>query len=300
MVQNPISSLSTNRRYLSACIVGATILLVITALRVSSDDDPAVLKSSTRWNSAAIPDEPGHAMSSTHRGKKDDRPTFADLAANSGTDKVTTHNYGLLYDKHLPAFRDLPVKILEIGLGCGLPYAPGASYDTWIQYFANLELNIIEQDQACGKVWATQNPKAKVFFGDPASAEFLHDTGDKITSDRLLDIVIDDGGHTMTQQEVSLKELWKYVRPGGIYIAEDLHTSFLSSHDGDPTRLNTTRRTFMRFVYELMDDYISVPALPNELQLQTSGQKYTFSHEVSSIECMEAMCVFMKKDVGAR
>lgn len=180
------------------------------------------------------------------------------------------------------------------------PYAPGASYNTWIQYFENLELNIVEHDEACGKVWATKHPKAKVFFGDPSSAPFLRDTGAKVTADRLLDVVIDDGGHTMNRQEVSLTELWRYVRPGGVYIAEDLHTSYLSTHDGDPTRSNTTKRTFMRFVYELMDDYMSVPALPHELQLQTTGQKHAFSHEISSIECMEAMCVFMKKEAGAR
>lgn len=57
---------------------------------------------------------------STYDGKHDKRPTFADLAKDSGTDKVTDHNYAVLYDKYLPAFRDSHVKMLEIGLGCGM------------------------------------------------------------------------------------------------------------------------------------------------------------------------------------
>ena len=41
------------------------------------------------------------------------------------------------------------------------------------------------------------------------------------------DIIIDDGGHTMKQQQVSFGTLFKSLKKGGIYILEDLHTSRL-------------------------------------------------------------------------
>lgn len=41
------------------------------------------------------------------------------------------------------------------------------------------------------------------------------------------DIIIDDGGHTMKQQQVSFGALFKRLKNGGIYILEDLHTSRL-------------------------------------------------------------------------
>jgi predicted O-methyltransferase YrrM len=41
------------------------------------------------------------------------------------------------------------------------------------------------------------------------------------------DIIIDDGGHTMKQQQVSFGTLFKRLKKGGIYILEDLHTSRL-------------------------------------------------------------------------
>ena len=43
------------------------------------------------------------------------------------------------------------------------------------------------------------------------------------------DIIIDDGGHTMKQQQVSFGILFKRLKKGGIYILEDLHTSRLEN-----------------------------------------------------------------------
>jgi hypothetical protein len=41
------------------------------------------------------------------------------------------------------------------------------------------------------------------------------------------DIILDDGGHTMKQQQVSFGTLFKKLKKGGMYILEDLHTSRL-------------------------------------------------------------------------
>ena len=39
------------------------------------------------------------------------------------------------------------------------------------------------------------------------------------------DIIVDDGGHTMLQQQNTLAALWDRLQPGGLFIVEDLHTS---------------------------------------------------------------------------
>lgn len=59
-----------------------------------------------------------------------------------GTDKVTTHQYWFMYDKHFPAIRERRVKMLEIGLGCDMSYGPGKSYYTWLEYFPDVELYV--------------------------------------------------------------------------------------------------------------------------------------------------------------
>lgn len=58
-----------------------------------------------------------------------------------------------------------------------------------------------------------------------------------------LDIVIDDGGHIADQQIVSLEELLPFLRPGGVYVCEDIHkahNAFMLYIGGLSHRLNDT------------------------------------------------------------
>lgn len=47
-----------------------------------------------------------------------------------------------------------------------------------------------------------------------------------------LDVVLDDGGHTMGQQLVSFQNLFLKVKEGGLYIVEDTHTSYWREFHG--------------------------------------------------------------------
>ena len=47
-----------------------------------------------------------------------------------------------------------------------------------------------------------------------------------------LDILIDDGGHTMNQQITTFEVLFDKVKEDGIYLCEDLHTSYFKYFGG--------------------------------------------------------------------
>ncbi len=58
-------------------------------------------------------------------------------------------------------------------------------------------------------------------YGSQEDIEFLKTVNSK---EDYFDVIIDDGGHTMTQQITSFIYLLPKVRSGGMYIIEDLET----------------------------------------------------------------------------
>lgn len=119
-----------------------------------------------------------------------------------------------------------PVKLLEIGV------RQGWSHLTWKEYFKSGEIYGIEN--FASPVFEKQNKDCnlkdiEVFIGDQADKDFFSDL-----PVFELDIIIDDGGHRMStrssctkvsQQQISLAKLIKRLKPGGLYIIEDMHTS---------------------------------------------------------------------------
>jgi len=62
-------------------------------------------------------------------------------------------------------------------------------------------------------------PRTRIFRGDQGKPEDLLRVAAEFPK---IDIVIDDGSHASFHQQTSLRALWKYLAPGGIYLIEDL------------------------------------------------------------------------------
>lgn len=155
-----------------------------------------------------------------------------------------------------------------------------------MEYFPNVELYYMEYDASCAEKWAAKTSGATIYTGDQANVTFLEkfvaETGGNF------DVVIDDGGHTMSQQQTSLEHLWKIVKPGGMYFIEDLQTSFIAHYGGDPSIGREPKiKTMMKYIYELIDDKM----LPD-------GRKHAMSMEMRGIECQREVCVMFKKEEG--
>ena len=62
-----------------------------------------------------------------------------------------------------------------------------------------------------------------VYMGDQANETFLRGI---VRQEGPFDIIIDDGGHTFQQQQVSFRHLFPLLKPDGLYVIEDVETSY--------------------------------------------------------------------------
>jgi len=148
--------------------------------------------------------------------------SLALIGQKHGSDKFTVHHYDPFYERHLAPFAGRAASLLEIGVN------KGASLRVWREYLPSARIFGI--DIAPGA--ARHVPEgAAVFIGDQTDLGFLADV---VAQTGPLDIVIDDGGHSMTQQQVSFRALFPSVAPGGLYIIEDLATSYYARYGGGP------------------------------------------------------------------
>jgi cephalosporin hydroxylase len=121
-------------------------------------------------------------------------------------------HYFDIYNRHLQKFVGRPAHIVEIGV-----YS-GGSLDMWRDYFGEqARITGIDIAPECR---AYEDERTNIVIGDQQDrsfwARFRADNAD-------VDVVIDDGGHRVEQQLVTLEEMLPHIRPGGVYICEDVH-----------------------------------------------------------------------------
>ena len=222
------------------------------------------------------------ASAVTKKTKQDEH--FFSIARTFGTDKVdpAVHHYHNAYQWYLTPLRHTKVKFLEIGLGCDMAYGPGRSARLWNAFFTHTHTEIweAEVDSACASRW-NNTMKNRILTGDQGNPAVLKSWSQQTGGG--FDIIIDDGGHSYSQQLQSLNVLFKYaLKDGGIYFMEDLITSTWSL----PLEDGVTKKTSDQ-VKDWMDD-LMLGEDPNRIY---SPQQI---ENLQSIECFRGMCAFHK------
>jgi hypothetical protein len=152
------------------------------------------------------------------------------------TDKKTLvakwHHYFKIYDKYFKKFIGKNPTILEIGVH------DGGSLEMWNHYFDNdCTIYGIDINPDCLNVTQKlQTTNIKIDIGDQGNRLFWKNY---LKDKPKFDIVIDDGGHTMNQQIVTYEELFNNVSDNGVYLCEDLHTSYWKEFGGGLNEKNS-------------------------------------------------------------
>jgi len=136
--------------------------------------------------------------------------SFDAICRKQHTDKSSEHHdFCKFYEAHLPSDID---SLLEVGI------LNGESLKAWREWqpsarIVGMDISQPEQerlDHGCicrhvdqDSVMSLQNAIGTETFA----------------------VILDDGGHSMSQQLNTLYAYWPHVKPGGCFIVEDLHTS---------------------------------------------------------------------------
>jgi hypothetical protein len=143
-----------------------------------------------------------------------------DIALKTGVHKGSHyHNYTEVYARYFAPLKEKSIKFLEIGID------KGQSVKMWEEYFTNADLHFMDITFQNVEYSSNRSPYHLCNQESPQELQsFIETTGGDF------DLILDDGGHTMNQQITSFAILFPHVKSGGMYIIEDLHTSYWSTH----------------------------------------------------------------------
>jgi hypothetical protein len=168
-----------------------------------------------------------------------DNPLLAYFMRNGGREIHKWVDYFEVYHRTFARFREKPIKFLEIGV------QNGGSAQMWREYFGPQATIIgVDIDPQCK---ALESEGFEVWIGDQADPMFWETFCE---AHPQLDVVLDDGGHTMAQQIATFNALFPGIKNGGVYMCEDTCTSYLPSYGG----ILKSPGTFLEYVKNLIDD----------------------------------------------
>jgi len=160
---------------------------------------------------------------------------------NTGNKIGKWEHYFEIYDRHFSKYKGVDVNIVEIGV------YQGGSLQMWKNYFGSkAKIYGIDINPRCKQL---EEEQIKIIIGDQEDRQFLRSVAKAI--DRI-DILIDDGGHKMQQQINTFEELFSYIDKNGIYLCEDLHTSYWPKYGGGYKKKGTFIEYSKNFI-----DYIN-------------------------------------------
>tara|TARA_Y100001963_G_C6756516_1_gene437158 strand:+ start:410 stop:1453 length:1044 start_codon:yes stop_codon:yes gene_type:complete len=203
------------------------------------------------------------------------------------TDKRPSHFFNIYGS--LPLDRNKEYKLLEIGnRWCGSLWG-------WRVYLPHSKIYGLDIDPATQK-YSTNDPDLgiKVYEGDQTDTKLLKQIHKESGG---LDVVIDDGGHTMTQINTTFETLWPLLNNGGIYVIEDLQCCYWPSFEGGVKKENSS----MEMIKSLFDNihacYYKKEGTKSKRAEETMSEEPVnyYDRSVASVQMFDSICVITKK-----
>ncbi len=219
-----------------------------------------------------------------------------DIGKKCNTDKVTHHHYERFYPEYLEPFLSKKEgALLEIGVD------KGSSMKLWQEYLPNLFVYGVDIGVS------DSGDNYHIFQADQSSPSHLDLLVNKLReAKRPLWIVNDDGSHIPEHQILTFNKLFPVLEAGGVYIIEDIETSYWSKGGlyGYPTKYGyLSPKSLIEKSKDILD-FINREYLSSERRqscisrLEGSGFLFSALEEISTIAFGHNCILFRKKVAG--
>jgi hypothetical protein len=194
------------------------------------------------------------------------------------------------WDRIFSPYRDLPIDLFEIGI------QNGGSLEIWAKYFTNAKKIIgCDIDEKCRELSFT-DPRIEFYVGDANINEIQEKV---LESAPKYDIIIDDGSHRSSDVIRSFCRYYPYLKYDGIYVIEDLHTSYWEEFEGSLFNPGSSM-SFLKHIVDIVnhehwrnnesrEEFLS--EFSKILQISFSEADLLSIH---SIEFLNSLCILKK------
>jgi len=221
------------------------------------------------------------------KGLETDKKEFFKI--NKKNKKIMGSFFTKWYDFYFDKIKDRKLNILEIGV------ANGDSLKMWKILFVNSKIYGIDIDKNKKKL--ENNPGLEgvnIFIGDQSSKYFLKKVCQNIKNG--FDIIIDDGSHITGHQIFSFEYLFPKLNKGGIYVIEDVHTSYIKEF-----RKGSCKNTINYFKKKIDDINVNgkIKKYYNNYNIlnETKNKLSYYEKNIEGIHFYPDICFIFKKKV---
>lgn len=165
-----------------------------------------------------------------------------------------------VYEDNFSKFKGKNITFVEIGI------SNGGSLEIWKKYFGpNSRIIGIDINPECKKF---EKENVEVFIGNQSDPKFWGNFFHKVG---MVDLILDDGGHTNLDQIISTVECVKNINDGGMLVVEDTHTSYNKKYN------SSKKYNFLNFSKKIIDDINSNIKMDLNINHKFSLKKYIYS-----------------------
>ena len=154
------------------------------------------------------------------------------------------HSYVKLYNMIFANIRHSVTNMTEVGI------SHGQSIQAWFRYFPNADIHAFDVTQENIVKNNLEHLKPRVYTHIVNILDNNVTMADLRFLPESMDVIIDDGPHSVSSQEGFLQKLFPCLKPGGYYIIEDIGIARQGNgvvifHD-DPSKLQQATRDILK------------------------------------------------------